>query len=254
MIYSDRMSMIPLFLLKALRAGLMLAGCFGAFTAVVPAEAGDVPARAARVIAVDDPATPQSNGPVLRPDDPTNEPRPTLPPALNTSPLTPARPALQSQSIDELFQSLRTAKTVDEARPIDAMIQARFMRSGSATADLLMERALLAVHGENLPLALDLLDSVIALKPDFAEAWNKRATLYFLTHDYGKAISDVEMVLRIEPRQYQALIGLAAMLNELGDKKRALTALERVLALYPSNTDVAKEVEDLRTTLSGRAL
>ncbi|MFX8762470.1 hypothetical protein ABTM82_18725 [Acinetobacter baumannii] len=50
------------------------------------------------------------------------------------------------------------------------------------------------------------------------------------------------------------MIGLAAMLNELGDKKHALTALERVLALYPSNTDVAKEVEDLRTTLSGRAL
>lgn len=246
--------MISLISLKALRASLMLVGCFFTSVSMVYAEAGDVSAGPAGVIAVDDPKTPESNGPVLRPDDPMSKPRPTLPPALNTVPPTSARPALATQSIDELFQSLRAAKTADEARPIDLMIQARFMQSGSATADLLMERALLAVHGDDLPLALDLLDSVIALKPDFAEAWNKRATLYFLTHDYGKAISDVEMVLRIEPRQYQALIGLAAMLNELGDKKHALAALDRVLALYPSNTDVAKEAEDLRTTLSGRAL
>lgn len=246
--------MISLNTLKTLRVALIVVGCFCAPAAAVSAESGYSHGRTERPIAADDPLTPPSNGPVLRPDDPQSKARPSLPPALKTVPPTQSRPALQAQSIDELFQSLQAAKTEDDARPIDAMIQVRFMQSGSATADLLMERALLAVHGEDLPLALDLLDSVIALKPDFAEAWNKRATLYFLTHDYGKAISDVEMVLRIEPRHYQALIGLAAMLNELGDKKHALAALERVLVLYPSNADVAKDAEELRTTLSGHAL
>lgn len=244
--------MISLIMLKTLRSAVVAVGCFCVSVAEVSAEARD--GRALRPLEIDEPATPpRSNGPAMRPDDPASKARPALPPALNVAP-PPNRPALASQSIDQLFQSLQAAKSEDEAQPIDAMIQARFMQSGSPTADLLMERALLAVHGENVPLALDLLDSVIALKPDFAEAWNKRATLYFLTHDYGKAISDVEMVLRIEPRQYQALIGLAAMLNELGDKKHALAALRQVLALYPANAEVAKDAAELETTLSGQAL
>lgn len=244
--------MISTIATKTLRYGLILAGCFSSFVMASSAYAGDSFATTRRLIVVAEPSPP-STGPILRPDEPSTKARPSVPPGLTARP-QPNRPALAAQSLDDLFNALRSAKTEDEARPIDAMIQARFLQSGSATADLLMDRALLAVHGEDMPLALDLLDSVIALKPDYAEAWNKRATLYFLAHDYGKAISDVEMVLRIEPRHYPALTGLAAMLSELGDKKHALAMMKRVLALYPANAEVAKDAAELQTALDGQAL
>ena len=60
-----------------------------------------------------------------------------------------------------------------------------FSRSGSATADLLMSWASQAIEEKNYPLALDMLDQIVLVKPDFAEAWNKRATVYFLIDDYA---------------------------------------------------------------------
>jgi tetratricopeptide (TPR) repeat protein len=168
--------------------------------------------------------------------------------------LPPGHPSIETGGLDDLFLQLHDARSEDDAKPIDALIQARMMRSGSATIDLLMDRALVAVQADNKALAFDILDSVIALKPDYAEGWNKRATLYFLSHDYGKAISDVEMVLRLQPRHYRALIGLAGMLNELGDKTHALAALKRVLTIYPTNSDVAKDVTDLEAAIGGQSL
>ena len=101
---------------------------------------------------------------------------------------------------------------------------------------------------------MKLLDTIIALKPDYAEGWNKRATLYFMKRDYGKALSDVEMVLRLQPRHYAAMSGLAQMLHELGDDKHALEALKQVLAIYPMNSEVAKQLEELQGTIDGKKL
>ena len=53
--------------------------------------------------------------------------------------------------------------------------------------------------------ALDMLDQVIVLKPEFAEGWNRRATLYFNMKEYGKSIADIEQTLTLEPRHFGAL-------------------------------------------------
>jgi tetratricopeptide (TPR) repeat protein len=167
---------------------------------------------------------------------------------------TPLQGANGLPDLNQLFDRLRAAKSEDEAKLVNLMIEAEFLQSGSDTIDLLMYRALTAVQNQDMSLAMDLLDTVIALKPDYAEGWNKRATLYFMKRDYGKAISDVEMVLRLQPRHYPALIGLAQMLNELGDSKHALEALKRAQLIYPLNSVVTKQVEELQSTLGGRDL
>jgi len=156
--------------------------------------------------------------------------------------------------LNTLFDHLRTAKTEDEAKLVNAMIEVEMLQSGSDTIDLLMFRALSAVQNQDISLAMDLLDTVIALKPDYAEGWNKRATLYFMKRDYGKAISDLEVVLRLQPRHYLALTGLAQILNELGDTKHAVEALKRVLLIYPLDSAVTKQVEELQSTIGGRDL
>ena len=89
---------------------------------------------------------------------------------------------------------------------------------------------------------------MIELKPDYTEAWNRRATLYFLQKDYGHALADIREVLAREPRHFGALSGLGLILQEIGDDKHALEAYRRALAIDPhleqhrrSRQDAARE-------------
>ena len=86
-----------------------------------------------------------------------------------------------------------------------------------------------AVEAKNLDLALQLLDSIVELKPDYVEAWNRRATIYFMRKDYSRSLADMQQILAREPRHFGALSGLGLILQELGEDKRALDIYRRVL-------------------------
>ena len=82
------------------------------------------------------------------------------------------------------------------------------MTNRSDTTDLLMARVQKAIENKDLALALKLLDAVVKIKPDYIEAWNRRATIYYMQKDYGRSLADIRQVLRLEPRHFGALTGL----------------------------------------------
>ncbi|MFX6023288.1 tetratricopeptide repeat protein, partial [Acinetobacter baumannii] len=88
----------------------------------------------------------------------------------------------------------------------------------------LMSRAKAAMDGQKSDVALKLLDSVIKLRPDYTEAWNRRATLHYLRNDYVRSLEDIQQVLAREPRHFGALAGLGMIMQDLGEEKRALEA------------------------------
>ena len=88
-----------------------------------------------------------------------------------------------------------------------------WLASGSDTCNLLMTRVKAAVDAENYNLAIRLLDAIIELRPKYVEAWNRRATVFFLKKDYGSAIADLRQVLKREPRHFGALSGLGSMMQ-----------------------------------------
>lgn len=156
----------------------------------------------------------------------------------------------RSARIDMMFG--RLAKSTDERRAnrIARHIMRRLSQSGSDTIDLLMVQAAGAMQAKNFGLALDLLDGVVRLKPDFAEGWNRRATVHFMMGDYGDSISDIEQVLIREPRHWGALAGLAMILVSLDRKEEALVVMDKALAVHPHlermkerRDRLAKEVE-----------
>jgi tetratricopeptide (TPR) repeat protein len=162
---------------------------------------------------------------------------------------------LGSQSLDQLFVTLGTPGDEQAGSAAEAEIQRRWLASGSDTVDLLMQWAAEAVATKNYPRAFDFLDAVVTLKPDFAEGWNRRATLFFLQDDYGKAISDLEKVLALEPRHFGALSGLGMILNEIDRKKDALAALQKALAIDPYLDDQVREaIKSLEPEVSGREI
>jgi tetratricopeptide (TPR) repeat protein len=181
-----------------------------------------------------------------------------IPPAANpstreTGPNVPA-PLPRDKQLDAFFETLKGSDG-DAARRAEDGIILIWMKSGSDTIDLMMGWALQAVEKKDYPAALDFLDRVISMKPDYAEGWNRRATVYYLTDKYGPAVADMERVLALEPRHFAALAGLGTILRELGDEKRALVAYREALKLDPHLDNVRKAIDDLTTKgVDGRDL
>ncbi len=158
----------------------------------------------------------------------------------------------RSHNLDSLFQALKAAPDKETARVIEGRIWALWLSSGSDTADLLMSRVRAAIEQKDVELAIKLLDAIVDLKPDYVEAWNRRATLHFEKHDYGRAMSDLARVLALEPRHFGALTGLGMILEDVGDDKQALQVLRRALEVDPHLDKVPGMVKSLTEKVEGR--
>jgi tetratricopeptide (TPR) repeat protein len=158
----------------------------------------------------------------------------------------------RTQNLDFLFGALKAAPDNETAKAIEERIWALWFVSGSDTADLLMTRVKTAVEGKDLDLAVQLLDAIVEIKPDYVEAWNRRATLFFMKKDYGRALADIRQVLAREPRHFGALSGLGLIMQELGDDKRALEVFRRALAVHPHLERIPDVVKQLTEKVEGR--
>ena len=157
----------------------------------------------------------------------------------------------RAERLERLFAELKKAVTHQEAAPIAARIQRQWARSGSATIDLLMQRAADSMTKKDNAAAMDVLDQTIVLDPDYAEAWNRRATLNFTMDQWGKSLADIEQTLRREPRHWGALMGLAMILEQTGHKDKALATYMKVLDVYPALDSAQKSAGRLADELTG---
>lgn len=153
-----------------------------------------------------------------------------------------------------LFEVLAKAPDANIAKVIEGRLESLLAQSGSNTSDLLMGRARVAMEAKESALALGLLDSVVAIQPDFVEARARRATVYFLQKDYARSLADLRMVLAREPRHYGALSGLGVIMQDLGEDKRALEAFRKALAIHPYLTGVTDLVKKLTVKVEGREI
>jgi tetratricopeptide (TPR) repeat protein len=158
----------------------------------------------------------------------------------------------RTRGLDFLFGALKAAPDEASAKHVEARIWALWMQTSSDTAALLMSRAKAAMDAKNADVALKLLDAVIKLRPEYVEAWNRRATIYYLQNDYSRSLADIEQVLSREPRHFGALAGLGMIMQELGDDKRALDAFRKALAVNPHLERVPDLVKALTEKVEGR--
>jgi tetratricopeptide (TPR) repeat protein len=151
-----------------------------------------------------------------------------------------------------MFDELRSAETQEEAGKVAKDIWDAWMESGSAAADLVMARAVEAQAQGNPALARALYDRVIAIQPGYAEAWNRRATLFLADENYPEALRDVNEALRLEPRHFRAWAGLGAVLESLGAQEEAMAAYRRALDLYPLFPAARRALDQLEQAAEGR--
>jgi tetratricopeptide (TPR) repeat protein len=158
----------------------------------------------------------------------------------------------RTHNLDFLFGALKAAPDDETAKAIEQRIWALWMISRSDTANLLMTRVQKAIEEKDLDIAIALLDAIVKIKPDYVEAWNRRATIYYMKKDYGHSLADIREVLKLEPRHFGALTGLGLILQDIGDDKQALEVYRRALALYPRLERIPDVVKTLQEKVEGR--
>lgn len=155
-------------------------------------------------------------------------------------------------SLDDLFNRLKAAKTPQEAKPIATQIERRFARSGSDTVDLLAARANEVFSEGEAAIAIEIIDRAIVLKPDWAEAYHRRAIMFFSMGDWTRALLDLNAALAREPRHFGALTGVGLVFQRLGDEKRAFAAYAKAYELNPSLESVKTILDRMRPDVEGR--
>ena len=171
-------------------------------------------------------------------------------PAARPTPKSPEE--ARAAALDDLLARLKNAGDEPEALAIGAKIRRLFASASSETVALLADRATAAELGGAQLAAQALLDNVIALDPRWSEGFVRRARARAARGDGAGAREDFEAALRLEPRRFDALALLGALCEEAGNKKAALNAYRRALALDPKQEAIQKIEERLRLDVEGR--
>ena len=171
--------------------------------------------------------------------------------------LTFAVPTLAGQNdprLGPLFERLRDAETPEEAEPVERAIWQVWLLSGNGAVDANMLRGLQAMQTGDNDVALAAFDAAIAAQPDFAEAWNKRATVNFVLGRYDASVADIQKTLELEPRHFGALSGLGMINLALGRDREALRAFDAALNIHPHLPGAESHIRDLRERIQGKGI
>lgn len=134
-----------------------------------------------------------------------------------------------------LYDELAKVTDPEAAKPLLDAIWKVWSFSGSATSDVLIERARASAADGSIESSLKFLNAVTELQPDFAQGWFLRAMVYKLNNDSHRMLADLRRTLAIDPRHFEAMKVIAFELNELGEKKPAREAYNKLIKLYPAS-------------------
>lgn len=162
-----------------------------------------------------------------------------------TLPVQPLDPAVKAaRELDRLFGALRAA-SLEDAKQIEDKIWANWHQNPSPTAELLLRQASLALTDGALATSETMLNELVGTYPEYVEALDRRATLYYKMKRYDEALADIEQVLEMEPRHFGALAGRGVIYAEQGKISAAKQSLEEALAINPHMETVRAALREL---------
>jgi len=156
------------------------------------------------------------------------------------------------EDVPLLVEALRDPDIVVRALAERSLWQV-WSRSGDPDVDGLFLRGLDQMNQRDFDEAIESFSQIIQKKPDFAEGWNKRATIYYLIGEYEKSLADCEEVIRRNPVHFGALSGFGLNYLQLDKPEQALDYFERALAVNPNLAQIQAAVEELKQFLSQRS-
>lgn len=157
-----------------------------------------------------------------------------------------ASPADQNDpALDDLFEQLAVTTSDEEASNITREIWQRWTANDDPDVSRLMQIGIRALNYSTYRKALQSFDRVIEIAPEFAEGWNKRATLYYHIKEYRRSIDDIKKTLRLEPRHFGAWSGLGLVSIAQENYAGALAAFKKALSINPHIPNIRRYVQKL---------
>jgi tetratricopeptide (TPR) repeat protein len=155
----------------------------------------------------------------------------------------------QGEELDQLFGRLQDKNLGAAALKTEARIWALWMQAGSDEENRMLGEATALMGSADFRLSEEMLNRLIAKTQTYPEAFNKRATLYYLMGKYDQSLADIVTTLDLEPRHFGALSGRGMILQKLGKNKEALEAYRHAAAINPHMPGAAIAIKQLEQLL-----
>ena len=158
------------------------------------------------------------------------------------------------ERLASLFDQLEGAASLQQAEPMVRAIWGIWYESGDEELDELMAKGMVAMNAGRFDISLRYFDAVIKTDPEYAEGWNKRATVHWLMDNLEESMGDIRRTLALEPRHFGAVSGMGLIFMQQGDHDGALRAFEQVLKINPKDAGAKRRVEELRQLVDQEAV
>ena len=157
--------------------------------------------------------------------------------------------------LEQLFADLQTPLSTTAVEDIETKIWAYWTSfPDDESVENNMTKATRLMQSGRLKSAERIFSHIIDRAPDFAEAWNKRATIRFMIGNHDESANDIAKVLQLEPRHFGALSGLGMIHMRAGNWKSALKSYEAAFAIHPYLNNIETLIDNLTQRLKGQAL
>ena len=133
------------------------------------------------------------------------------------------------ERLDTIFSRIKTTDSTAEGAALAELTWEIWLQSDNDNVNELMSKGIEEMSVRNYQAALTAFNKIVEIDPEFAEGWNKRATVYYLMGEYEASISDIQRTLTLEPRHFGALSGLGLISFAIGNESAALNAFEAAL-------------------------
>ena len=165
----------------------------------------------------------------------------------------------RKSELDKLFIQLKNTKNLSSAKIVENKIWEIWLvhpsadRRGFRLTELLTQGSRL-MNRKQFSKAYDLFTQIIAVEPDWAEVWNKRATVLYLMEQYQSSLDDIKITLALEPRHFGALSGQALNYIELNQYEKAIESYKNVQKIYPIMDGAKKMIPELQELIEDLAI
>jgi tetratricopeptide (TPR) repeat protein len=165
--------------------------------------------------------------------------------------LPPAAAGPREDQLDKMFARLKETTSEAEASALTQAIWILWTTSEDSNVNDMMRRGIRLMNIQNFAEALEIFDRMVKYAPEFAEGWNKRATVHYMLGNFAESVADIQKTLALEPRHFGALSGLGMINVELDREADALKAFEAALKANPFLPGARQQIQELRKKLQG---
>ncbi len=156
--------------------------------------------------------------------------------------------------LEQLFSELGSSDNGYEADVIADRIWTIWLQSSDQSTNELMEQAMTEVGRGNLAEGRDIFIQVTKRSPDFAEGWNKLATVNYMMGDIEESLINIEETLKREPRHFGSISGRGLCYIKLSRWQSALIEFKAALDIHPWLLDAKRNLKILEENLKNQAI